>query len=81
MIKSNDFRHLCDNVCSKEDSPLCFAQFIILALFRYWKKQCKKLDPDVYLVFSNESEVPAKEELDWMREIFSRFHGSACLSY
>lgn len=50
-MKSNDFRHLCDNVCSKEVSLLCFV----------------KLDSDVSVVSSNnESEVPVKKTSFWV---------------
>ena len=50
-MKSNDFRHLCDNVCNKEVSLLCFV----------------KLDSDVSVVSSNnESEVPVKKTSFWV---------------
>ena len=37
-MKSNDFRHLCDNMCCKEVCILCFVKFVALVLFWYWKK-------------------------------------------
>ena len=50
-MKSNDFRHLCDNVCSKEVSLLCFV----------------KLDSDVSVVSSNnKSEVTLKKTSFWV---------------
>ena len=63
IMKPNDFRHLCDNVCSKEVFLLCFVKFIALALFQCWKKKdIKKTDPGVSLVSSDyESEVPGKK--------------------
>ena len=38
IIKSSDFRHLCDNVCSKEVFLLCFTKFFALVLFQRWEK-------------------------------------------
>ena len=34
IMKSNDLRHLCDNVCSKEVYFLCFVEFLALVLFQ-----------------------------------------------
>ena len=40
-MKSNDFRHLCGNVCSKEVSLLYFVKFVGLVLFVCRKKVIK----------------------------------------
>ena len=37
-MKLNDFRHLCDNVYSKEVSLLCFVKFVALVFFDVEKK-------------------------------------------
>ena len=68
-MKSSEFRYLCDNVYSK----VCFVKFVALVLLWYWKKIISiKLGPDIYIVPSkNESEDPAKKDLDWMKEVFS----------
>ena len=39
--KSNDFRHLCDNMRSKEISLLCSVKFVAVALFPCWTKKNK----------------------------------------
>ena len=72
-MKSNEFRHLCDNVCSGEVSLLCFVKFVALVLIRTEKKTIStKLNLDMSLVSSNtESKVLAKKDLGWMREVFS----------
>ena len=45
----------------------CFSLALILK-----KKISIKLGPDIYIVPSkNESEDPAKKDLDWMKEVFS----------
>ena len=38
IINSNNFRHFCDNVCSKVVFLLCLMKIAILVLFRCWKK-------------------------------------------
>ena len=55
-MKSNDFRHLCDNMCNKEVSLLCFVKFVALVFCFHVKKN------DI----NKQSEVPAKKELDWV---------------
>ena len=60
IMKSNDFRHLCDNVCSNEVSLLCFVKFAASVLFRFWKRkryQKTRLGMDI-VSSNNESEVP-----------------------
>ena len=41
-MKSNDLKHMCDNVCSEEVYVPCFMKFAALVLFRCWKKRCRK---------------------------------------
>ena len=60
-MKLNDFRHLCDNVCSKEVSLLCFVKFIALVSFRCRKKK-------IY----EKSEVPAKTKNKKKQDLGSR---------
>ena len=38
IVKPNDFRHLCNNVWSREVCLLCFVKFVTLVLYRCWKK-------------------------------------------
>ena len=68
---------MCDSVCKKEVSLLCFVKFAALVLFRCWKKNQqqkkkqtryqKKLDLSMSVVSSNnESEVSQKKELGWL---------------
>ena len=64
-MKSNDFRDLYDNVCSKE-VRLVFCEI-----------RCfKKLDPDVSTVYSNnESEIPAQKRPELGERSFSCANG------
>ena len=71
-MKSNDFGHFCNIVCSKEASLLSFVKFVALVLLRCRKKKQKKnrqnlkkkkLDPDVSIVSrNNKNEVSAKKK-------------------
>ena len=70
-MKSNYFRHLWDNVCSKN----IFLLFYKTRQFYFDVKKktiSNKLDPDMSIVFSNnESKVPARKNLGWVRGDFS----------
>ena len=63
IIISNNFRHFCDNVCSKVVFLLCLMKIAILVLFRCWKKNNikKTWHRRIYRSSNNVSEVPAKK--------------------
>ena len=76
-MKSNDFRHLCDNRCSEDVSLLYFVKFVTLVLFWSWKStMSKKLSPVVSIVSSNnESEGSIAKDLGLVRRVCSCTNG------
>ena len=65
-MRSTDFRHLRDNVCSEEVSLLYFVKFVSLVCVSMLKKKTisKKLNPGMSIVSSNiKKEIPAKKQI------------------
>ena len=64
-MKSSEFRHLYDHVCSKEVSLLCFVKFIALVFYDVEKKNdVKKRDSDVSKI-SSISERRSSKKKTW----------------